>query len=808
MDQDHTAEERAPSHEITEASRRLWWHLLDLDLRLSLLVGRRPHLRPNAFEFPRPSFNDLRPDKKRLQQCISDFTQFKMKFLTFINTEKAQAIPGPEDRQSKQDALLKKFESLQERAPGLSEDGSKDITHSIAVAEHQFDMHVFSIVLHHHLARTTNSDSIQQAGRDKPATVQPKLSKSRNLRKQASDKTQKDMFQSARWVMELFDYIYTSDASRSTLSWTHCFGVYSAAVILGVARLRQDVDLPTDSSRIQHTFKVFQELTTTMPALNIAQLATGPLEKLATALENVEDDRDAPFRREPAQIKRSPKLSGRPETSSHANRNKRSRDVEPLDATSQRQVKARRLNASMYEDNQFQDDRTRFPAESPAFDGRGQNVPDCTVTSVHDHQYGQHGSSFRDTPMGSFEQSAQSFEQSFPPSASTSFAGNERMEYGSMEYGSAPDHGHHFHSNESWYHPPMSIHPPMYDALWESQGTSFTILGNDGLQHSFYHDPASGTSHPMDQQLHNQQSMMLNNMGHPNAPHVHDGLLKDNTVIPGGTHPSLGPESVQAQHDSRYYSAGEEAQYAAAQHPSSSPTLGPGLTPRDGNFAHPADSTRRRSIADIRQQQRGGWIVETAANYNELKPRGKGKLSNDQSRTPTQDGILSPLSEVGPQSRRNSATPKMIAQAGMPINLTQQLDFSLADYHPPMTLPMNTAHPDEYPGSRRASLAAHGLDVPINQVNANIPPQLNTILETTPAWQQGHAHATPVSQQPRFNTTNTMNYDLEMANNSAAYNAPFHQRHLLHHIHHDLRDPPRQTVTTGPYSNEPRFWGS
>lgn len=150
----------------------------------------------------------------------------------------------------------------------------------------------------------------------------------------------------------------------------------------------------------------------------------------------------------------------------------------------------------------------------------------------------------------------------------------------------------------------------------------------------------------------------------------------------------------------------------------------------------------------------------------------------------------------------------MIAQAGMPINLTQQLDFSLADYHPPMTLPMNTAHPDEYPGSRRASLAAHGLDVPINQVNANIPPQLNTILETTPAWQQGHAHATPVSQQPRFNTTNTMNYDLEMANNSAAYNAPFHQRHLLHHIHHDLRDPPRQTVTTGPYSNEPRFWGS
>lgn len=831
MDEDHTAGERAPSHEIIEASRCLWWHLVDLDLRLSLLVGRRPRLPSNAFDFPRPSVRGSKPDEKRLQQSKFEFLQLKMDFLTSINTGKPQTSPVTEDRQSREDLLSTRFERLQERAPGPSQDGPKDVTHSIAVAEHQFDIHLFSIVLHHYLTRVPSSEPAPPTGRDKSSTRQPKLSKARILRKQASDVRQKEMFQSARRVMELFDYIHKSDTSRSTLQWTHCFGAYSAAVILGVARLRKDVDLSTDSSRIQQTFKVFQELTTTMPALSITHIASDPLETLATALGNLEEDRENPLKKDSVQTKRSPKLSGQSEMSTTVNKNKRAREADLSDTKPQRQAKAQRLETSF--EDRFPDEGSTLSADPATFDGRGQNVTNWTGTSGHDQQYDQHGSSFRDVPMGSFEQSGQSFEQSsFPPSASTSFTGNELMEYPSLDYGSVPNNGHHFNLNEPWIRPPMSFHPPLYHPRWQAL---WPTVGTDGLQHSFYHDPSPMTlnvSHPIDQQMHNQQSMMLSNMGHPG----HDGSLEDSTTGPGSAHPSLGSERVQPQHDPRFYDAADDTQFTGAQHPSSSPILGTGLVPLEGGFAHPADSSRRRSVADIRQPQRGGWNIETPSNYNESKPRVKGKLSNEQSRTPTQDGILSPPSEVGAQSRRNSATPRMIAQQGVPVNLTQQLDFSLDGCHPPMSLPMGVMYSEDYPGSRRASLAAHGLDPSISEVNVNVPQQLTTITETPPAWQQGHAQPPAVSQQPHFDTTGTMNYDQEMTNNHLAYNAQFQQqqqqqqqhhhhqrRHPQqqnlhhhpyqhhphhHHSHHDFLGQPRQIVTTAPSHSDQRYWGS
>ncbi|KAK5055251.1 hypothetical protein LTR84_013001 [Exophiala bonariae] len=818
LDEDHTAGERAPSHEITEASRRLWWRLLDLDLRLSLLVGRWPHLPSNAFDFPRPSFRGSRPDENRLRQSQFEFMQLKMDFLTCANTGKAQTSPISEDRQSREDMLSVRFERLQEGAPSPSQDGPKDLAYSIAVAEHQLDIHLFSILLHHYHTRVTSSEAVQPPGRDKPSTRPPKSNKARILRKHASDIRQKEIFQSARRVMELFDYIHTSDTSKSTLSWTHCFGAYSAALILGVARLRQDVDLPTDSSRIQQISKVFHELTTTMPALSIAQLASGPLETLATALGNLEQDRENPLKRESGQLRRSPKFSVQTQTTTNANKNKRARDADLLDTNPPRQPKAQRLETSF--DERFPDEDTRFSTDTPVFDGRGHNVPDWTGASGHDQQYDQHGSSYRDVPMGSFEQSAQSFEQtSFPPSASTSFTGNEPMEYGNLDYSSVSNTGHHFNPNELWIRPPMRFHPPLYHPHWQAMWP----MGTDGLQHSFYHDPSTmalNVSHPMDQQIHTQQSMMLNDMSHSGP----GASLEESATGPGSAQPSLGPERAQPQHGARFYDAADDAQFTTVQHPSSSPIIGAGLMPHEGGFAHPADSSRRRSVADIRQPQRGAWNIETPSNYTEAKPRVKGKLSNEQSQTPTQDGILSPLSEGGPQSRRNSATPRMIAQQGMPNNLTHQLDFSLDGIRPPMTLPIDMMYSEEYPGSRRASLAARGIDPSINEVNANVnvSQQLATITETpSTTWQQGHTQPPPVSQQARFDTTGTMNYDPGMTNNHLAYNTQFHQHpqqqtlhhhpHLHHPVHHhsqhDFLGQARQVATTGPSYNDQRYWG-
>lgn len=267
-----------------------------------------------------------------------------MECLTFINTGNSHAIPTPKDRPSRQDNLLKRFGGLQRRAPNLSEDDSIDIPHSIAIARHRFDVHSFSVVLHHHLVRNNTSDSIRPPGRH--------------------------MFQSGRRVLQLFDYIYTPDTSRSILSWTDYVEAYPAAVMFGVACLRQDVKLPTESSLIQPS-EVFKHLTINRPDLSIARLAAKSLETLATVLKNIEDDRENLLKDESVQFKHSPKISGRPETSSHMTRNKRQRDVEPQDT---RQPKTQRRLRSVCKGERLQHERAEFSAETSAFAGCELNV--------------------------------------------------------------------------------------------------------------------------------------------------------------------------------------------------------------------------------------------------------------------------------------------------------------------------------------------------------------------------------------------------------------------------------------------------
>jgi len=798
VDQARSDEAGTSNYETTEAKRLLWWHLIDLDLRLSLLVNRKPHLHAGAFEFPQPSFDYLKPAEKLLQQRKLEFKLLMMEVLTSINADKAQATQVTEGRRPEQESVLRKFERLQEKVLALSQDSSKDIGHSIAVAEHQLDVHLFSIMFYSHLARFTKSDQFELPGPEKSSAGQSKPVKSRTLRKKSSDKTQEVIFQSARTVMELFDFLFISDSTRTALSWTQCFGAYSAAVLLGEARLRQDVDPPTDSLRIQQTLKVFQELSATVPALNIARLASASLESLAVALGGLVRGRNAPVKTEPMQMKRSPTISREPDASLGSTQTKGKSKVDPVATSIQRQGK--RSNPSVHDDTQHREKRPKFSTNVPSYDGRRQSVPDWS--SSQEHQYVQQGSSISDIPMEPFHDQ----------SASTSFTGNEPMEYGS--YGSNQDNSHHF-PVEPWYHPPMFIHPPMYDRHWWGQGAPPIMLGDDGIQHGFYCDSSPMTmnaQHHLDPQLHDQQSMILNTMAHVNAPHVVDGSLKDNTTIAGPTHTSIGPDQVQPQHDPTFYNAVEEAQYPAGQHSISSPVLGKAPTSREGAFAHPADSTRRHSVADIRQPR--AWTVETPANYKDgKKQQGKVKASIEQPRTSPRDGILSPLSEAGLRSRRNSTTPRQIAEQGM------NLDFSLEDIHPPMVLPGHFVHTEEYPGSRRASLAP-GLDMSMTDANANIAPgaQVSAIAEQAAAtWQQGQTRGAASVSQPHFDTiraTSYDTYDLDMTPYNAApqfHLFPHQQRqqslhHPHHHYpaHHDFTGPLRQIATTGPF--EPGRW--
>ena len=786
MECDHFVEHGGLTSEVKEARRRMWWLLVDLDSRLSLWLGRAPCLSLAALQIPQPSFDGLKGDPKALQKSRLEFIRHKMQIIALMYDDKDKPGVDVDAKRSKQDTLMRMLESFQEfhtQAPAPSQDHSKDVLHSIAVAEHQLDMHLFSMVLNHHVARTTAMEQDRPSAREKQISAQGKHSKSRNVRKQSPSKHYKEMHQSARQIMELFNHIHNSDTSKSTLSWTQCFVTYYAAWILGIARLRQDSELNTDSSRIKQTLMVFQELVNNKAELSIAPLVIAPLEKVVAVLCNIESSEDTLPRSVSKQMMQAPPA---PERSTIAN------DVPVINTGMQNKLK--RGMTSSYEDDAYMAKRPRYPGTTPMFDEQGEIA---AWTTTQEQPYAQIVPPYGDVPMGSFHG-----QPSFPPSASSSFTGYEPLEYpASLGYTSAQASYFVVDPDEQWTGPPFYFHPPMYDSYWHSPEQPLHLAGDDRRQNSFYIEPATTSiniPHHSNQELHTQQ--MVSNVPHHGPTHSDATLLKDASPIPPSGNRLHASDNVRIKQDPSFFNSTRET-YQHLEHPNSSPILSNNLAQQESLFSHSTAANRRRSTADIRQQQRMAWPAETPS-IQESQSRRKAPAS-EMNRSPPHDNTFSPASEIGPQSRRNSSTPMQISQQNPPLNIQHLPDFSMdASIHNP------AIRSEGYPGSRRHSLA-HGTDAVMGEVSISVASRNAGMIEPPSDHQmRGRRWQGQPPNQPHYDTTGTMDYDLaEINNNSMTYNTQFHHPLQHHQPHHDFEPPARPVVTTGAFTGNTRWWG-
>ena len=211
---------------------------------------------------------------------------------------------------------------------------------------------------------------------------------------------------------------------------------------------------------------------------------------------------------------------------------------------------------------------------------------------------------------------------------------------------------------------------------------------------------------------------------------------------------------------------------------------------KDEAFGHADGYMRRRSVADIRQQQNATWRIEAQADYaNGNKFSGGQRVTTDRPPTPPQETLLSPITEAGLQSRRNSATPRELAQANAPGPTGQHFEQQSRE---PAQIAAHLMDGENVSMSRRQS-AANIHNVPMG----NIQPQGQPLTEPTrdkvsqqQGWNFSIPYAGPYPLQEVRLPRGPVIYDPNEC--AMAYEQQFH-----HHLQ------PQHVVSTGPYTGAP-----
>ncbi|KAI1620474.1 hypothetical protein EDD37DRAFT_653542 [Exophiala viscosa] len=776
----------ASGNRDAESRRRIWWLLMDLDSQLSFILGRRPVTVPFR-DGVRPSLKGVQAEERTLRQNLQEFSSLALKILEY-NTSKTSEDEGSfEDRLEASKLHLKWLQEHKTKLPALQQEHLTDIPLWTAIADHQFEVQLLEVLLHCAMARTVFSEQGLDVNEKSTKGGRPRLP-----RKPNSKSTPRDLLQSVRQVTDIFDYIYDLDPAKATSSWPRCFGLYCASLILGISRLRRENEVEADIARVERVLTIFQDTATSSSRSTIAPLAVSTLSEILAAIKENETPRNTNN-----QIKDEAELR---ETSM---KRVESQQPAPLpnnlgDATTPVESgglsKAKRSNPSAFQDESRPEKRPRY--------NEVQAAPDVS-SQVHPHhwqqgpgqpyaqsiaEYSNMGSaSFHDpSTQGSFDQ------HSFTTSATASFNAEDQNQYQNAGYPSSHPHYPQVERVPTTHvGPPLVWYPPLY---WgPDPGLDIGTMPYQWFQQKsdgFYNGPVpwpEQQARPVNES-HSGHDAGMGNFGvHPLVQG--DAVPMDvtgsfNSAAQTPTNPNQG----LPQHEAHFYNTIAEP-HPHADHPVSSPILGDQSVHKDEAFGHPDGYMRRRSVADIRQQQNATWRTEAQADYTNGNKFNSGqRVTTDRPPTPPQETLLSPMTEAGLQSRRNSATPRELAQAIAPGPTGQHFE------QPPREPAQMPGHPmdgENVSMSRRQS-AANIHNVPMG----NIQPQGQAMTEPTrdkagqqQGWQFSIPYAGPYPlQEPRL-PRGPVIYD---PNEYMAYEQQFH--HLLQ---------PQHVVSTGPYTGAP-----
>ncbi|KIX08055.1 uncharacterized protein Z518_02710 [Rhinocladiella mackenziei CBS 650.93] len=805
LDRDKGLRDSAADGDDTEPRRRIWWLLMDLDAQLSFLLGRQPLISP-ASTVPKPAVDASRREVKELHHNIMDFSQYLVEALGEMTSDRSEigtegerppleTIPGQinSDQPAKRSTLetyLSRLQRLQSKLPHLPRNGMAEISLWIDIAEHQLEVQLFSMVLNCQLSRWTPPEPAQPIiERYTPSA--PELGTPGNLPKPSCKNYLNETLQSGRSIIDTFDYIHSLDPSKSTSSWPRCFGVFCAAVILGMGRLGRKVDLETDSTRIERMLQIFQKLSKRSPGSRMPQMA---VKILGDILEGIKVLDGLPGSRTDFCI-----TSAVGETSS-VTRPRPKDKVETTDPGPR--VLLKRPKTSTYEEDIGAPKRQRYSEIQSGYDTSLPENASPWQTS-HEQQYTQHISAFREMPPAPFHESSSqdSFappppsqqQLAFPPGASTSFNASEQLEYTNVGFPSShPDNSSEIFSVPWWVHPPMMFHPPMYHDGWQGQDLTFTMMNADAAQHTFYSETSTvpvREPHPLDPNIHDGQHIGLSDIGPP--PSRGEPVpLSDPKAVQAAGSMQVGVERPRERQDGHFYDDTGEC-YSSQDHPASSPSLGGDFSHKEGIFGRPAAATRRRSAVDEYQRKGSGWPMDTPPIFTNKMGKGKHKDGIYTPQTPPHGSLLSPVSEDESKSRRHSSTPRQIARPALPASLETRSDVPTQEQQ---HMSLRSIDEENYTPLRKHSVV-HTPEVGM----ADTTPRGEARVEHARDHAGQHGWRDQPQSQSAFDTTGPvpMPYDMEMTTQGMGYDQDFH-RHL----------PSTKVVTTGPFTGEGHHWWS
>ncbi|KIX06626.1 uncharacterized protein Z518_04602 [Rhinocladiella mackenziei CBS 650.93] len=522
LDRDESIENSAPNKDNTESRRRIWWLLVNLDAQLSFLLGRQPLISPTQI-VPKPAVDISRREVKDLHYNIMDFSQYLLEVLGEVTSNQSKIEPdglrspletylgqvnsnqpteegSSRAKRSTLETYLSRLQRLQSKLPHLPRDGMTEV--SLCIAEHQLEVQLFSMFLNCQLFRCTLP---------KPArpiierhTSAPNLEAPGNLPRQSFKTYLSEAFQSSRRIIDIFDYIYSLDPFKSTSSWLRCFGVFCAAVILGIGRLGREVELEADSTRIERMLKIFQELSKRSPESRMSQMVAKTLDDILKGFKVLDDvlRSTTDFSVISAIGEASPKaVTGWQSTTT---RSKPKDKVRTADSGSRSLLEY--SSTSTYEE-----------------DIRAEKRRYSKIQSGHDNPWQENASTWQIAQdQCSFEQQRQQ-QQAPLPSASMSFNASEQLEYSNVGFLSTfPANPTEFFSVPWWVYPPMS-HPSMYHIGWQGQDLSFAMMSADAAQDKFCLETSTGPvrePHQLDADNHDSQNIGLGNV----VPSLHLGV--------------------------------------------------------------------------------------------------------------------------------------------------------------------------------------------------------------------------------------------------------------------------------------------
>ena len=452
VDRDPESKTPPPDTPESEFRCRVWWLILELDIQISMHVGR-PLAAQVKLGINRPTFSGVEGVYKDLEQSRLDFTQYALEVLDELGAYETDIG----DRTYESLVELTKLDRLQRmetRLPQIPKDFEYDEQLLIAVGDHKVELLAFKMMLCCTLAKAAQKQrgsftvfqKDDQKGDIKPSAA--KAGRPRGIHREEAYPHQSAIYDSARSIVESFAKVASIDIYDQYANWNRFFDAYCAASILAIAALRDETRLQSDISMIMTMSSLLQTISNRNQHCHIATVAA---RRIAQLLDDIQKDSTAakvqasradqavPSSSVKAKLKRTHSGEKTPITESAEATPKRKRKTDDFETSSSQGVK------------RTKPDPASTHQERPHEEGGND-----TVMYAPGPQYYGAGEAFQGQMLSGYPEYGD-----IATSTSTSFdTGTSQAHYSPYMPYDGQLYVNQTGVSRSWFHPPLA-HPPV-----------------------------------------------------------------------------------------------------------------------------------------------------------------------------------------------------------------------------------------------------------------------------------------------------------------------------------------------------------